>query len=118
MRYLILSLALGLSILGADLTKLTIQVKSKSGKPIDHASVIVKFEGRSVAKFGKKVRTEWEQQTNEEGVAKIPALPQGTILVQVIAKNYQTFGQDFEVKEEQKTLEITLNPPQAQYSAH
>jgi hypothetical protein len=71
-----------------------------------------------VAKFGKKIRTEWEQQTNEEGIAKIPALPQGTILVQVIAKNYQTFGQNFDVAEEQKTLDITLNPPQAQYTAH
>jgi len=119
MRYLILSLALALLVLGADMTKLTIHVKTKSGKPVDHASVIVKFvQGRSVAKFGKKIRTEWEQQTNEQGIAKIPALPQGTILVQVIAKNHQTFGQNFDVNEEQKTLEITLNPPQEQYSAH
>jgi hypothetical protein len=119
MRSVILLLALALPFLGADMTKLTIEVKTKSGKPIDHASVIVKFvQGRSAVKFGKRIRTEWEQQTNEEGVAKIPALPQGTILVQVIAKNYQTFGQDFVVSEEEKTLEITLNPPQAQYTAH
>jgi hypothetical protein len=38
--------------------------------------------------------------------------------VQVIAKNYQTFGQNFDVDEEQKTLEIALNAPQSQYSAH
>jgi Carboxypeptidase regulatory-like domain len=119
MRSVILLLALALPFLGADMTKLTIEVKTKSGKPIDHASVIVKFvQGRSVAKFGKKIRTEWEQQTNEEGVAKIPSLPQGTILVQVIAKNFQTFGQNFEVNEAEKTLAITLNPPQAQYTAH
>jgi uncharacterized GH25 family protein len=119
MRYLILSLVLALPLLSVDLTKLTIQVRTKSGKPVDHASVIVKFvQGRSVVKFGKKIRTEWEQHTNEEGIAKIPSLPQGTILVQVIAKNYQTFGQNFEVNEDQKTLEITLNPPQEQYSAH
>jgi hypothetical protein len=119
MRSVILLLTLALPFLAADMTKLTIEVKTKSGKPIDHASVIVKFvQGRSVTKFGKKIRTEWEQQTNEEGIAKIPALPQGTILVQVIAKNFQTFGQNFDVAEEQKTLEITLNPPQAQYSAH
>src|SRR6202051_3493958 len=119
MRCVILLLALALPFLGANLTKLTSEVKTKAGKPIDHASVIVKFvQGRSVAKFGKKIRTEWEQQTNEEGVAKIPSLPQGTILVQVIAKNFQTFGQNFEVNEEEKTLAITLNPPQAQYTAH
>ena len=119
MRYVILWLALAIPFLGADMTKLTIEIKSKSGKPVDHASVIVKFvKGHSVAKLGKKIRTEWELQTNEEGIAKIPPVPQGTILVQVIAKNYQTFGQNFEVDEEQKTLEITLNPPQSQYSAH
>jgi len=43
MRYAILSLVLTLPLLCADMTKLTIQVKSKSGKPVDHASVIVKF---------------------------------------------------------------------------
>jgi hypothetical protein len=119
MRYLILSLALALPFFGADMTKLTIQVKSKSGKPVDHASVIVKFvKGHSLIKLGKKIRTEWELQTNEDGIAKIPPIPQGTILVQIIAKNYQTFGQNFDVDEEQKTLDITLNPPQPQYSAH
>ena len=119
MRSVVLLLALALPFLGADMTKLTIEVKTKSGKPVDHASVIVKFvKGHSVVKLGRKIRTEWELQTNEEGVAKIPPIPQGTILVQVIAKNYQTFGQNFDVDEEQKTLEITLNPPQSQYSAH
>jgi len=119
MRYVILWLALAIPFLGADMTKLTIEIKNKSGKPVDHASVIVKFvKGHSVAKLGKKIRTEWELQTNEEGIAKIPPIPQGTILVQVIAKNYQTFGQNFDIDEEQKILEITLNPPQSQYSAH
>jgi hypothetical protein len=119
MRYVILSLALTLPLLCADMTKLTIQVKSKSGKPVDHASVIVKFvKGHSVVKLGRKIRTEWELQTNEDGIAKIPPIPQGTILVQIIAKNYQTFGQNFDVDDEQKTLDITLNPPQEQYSVH
>jgi hypothetical protein len=36
----------------------------------------------------------------------------------VIAKNYQTFGDNFDVDEDQKTVEIKLKPPQAQYSAH
>ena len=119
MRYVILWLALAVPFLGADLTKLTIEIKNKSGKPVDHASVTVKFvKGHSLAKLGRKIRTEWDLQTNEEGIAKSPPIPQGTILVQVHAKNYQTFGQNFEVDEEQKTLEITLNPPQSQYSAH
>jgi hypothetical protein len=58
------------------------------------------------------------RRTNQEGLAKIPPIPQGTILIQVIAKDFQTFGEKFDVDEEQKTIEITLNPPQPQYSAH
>ena len=119
MRALILSIALFLPVLGADMTTLTISVKSQTGKPVENASVIVKFQkGHSVAKLGKKIRKEWELRTNQEGIVKIPPIPQGTILVQIIAKDYQTFGQNFDVDEEQKTLDIKLNPPQPQYSAH
>lgn len=103
----------------APMTRLNIEVKSLGGKPIERAGVVVRFvEGRSVAKFGKKIRTTYELRTNQEGVAKVPSIPQGKILIQVIAKGYQTFGETFDVKEEEKTLEIKLNPPQAQYSSH
>jgi uncharacterized GH25 family protein len=119
MRALILSLALLLPMFGADMTTLTIAVKTPGGKPVENASVIVKFvKGRSKAKFGKKIRLEWELRSNQEGVVKIPPIPQGTVLVQIIAKDYQTFGQNFDVDEEEKTIDITLNPPQPQYSAH
>lgn len=101
------------------MTRLQVEVKTLGDRPIDRASVIVRFvEGRSVAKFGKKIRTNWEMRTNQDGVAKIPPVPQGKILVQVIAKGYQTFGQTFDVNEEEKTLEIKLSPPQPQYSSH
>lgn len=108
-------------VLRADppMTKLRVEVKNLDGKPVDRASVIVRFvEGRSVAKLGKKIRTSWELRTNQEGVASIPPIPQGKILIQVIAKRHQTFGDTFEVEEEEKTIEVRLKPPQAQYSAH
>jgi Carboxypeptidase regulatory-like domain len=120
MARLFLVVALAASVLaGAPMTTLTIEVKSLTGKPVENASVIVKFvKGHSLVKLGKSIRTEWELRSNHEGVAKIPPIPQGHILVQVIAKNYQTFGQTFDVDEEQKTLTVRLNPPQPQYSAH
>jgi hypothetical protein len=120
MRRLILWLAIFLPLLlGAPMTTLTIEVKTPGGKPVEHASVIVKFvKGHSVVKLGKKIRTEWELQTNQDGRAKIPPIPQGSILIQIIAKNYQTFGGTFEVDDEQKTIEIKLKPPQPQYTAH
>jgi hypothetical protein len=121
MRIAILAaLALVASALaGAPMTALRIEVKTLEGRPVDRASVLVRFvEGRSVVKLGKKIRTSWELRTNQEGAVKIPPIPQGKILVQVIAKGYQTFGGTFDVTEEEKTLEVKLKPPQAQYSAH
>ncbi len=119
-RLLFAALLLSASALvSAPMTSLTIEVKNLAGKPVDNASVVVKFiKGHSIAKLGKGIRHEWELRTNQEGMVKIPAIPQGRILVQVIAKNHQTFGQTFDVDEEQKTLTVRLNPPQAQYSAH
>ena len=102
------------------MTTLSIEVKSaESGKPVERASIVVKFvSGRDKLKLYRKIRTSWETRTNEGGVAKLPPIPQGKILVQVIAKGFQTFGQTYDVAEEEKTIEIKVNPPQPQYSAH
>jgi hypothetical protein len=103
----------------APMTKLGIVVKTESGRPIDHASVVVRFvKGHSVVKFGKAVRLTYELRTNQDGEAKVPEIPQGEIRIQVIAKGYQTFGQIFDVTEEERTVDIQLNLPQQQYSSH
>ena len=104
---------------GPKMTTLTIAVKSPAGKPVDNASVIVKFiRGHDLLKLGKGIRREWELRTNQEGTVKIPTIPQGQILIQVIAKNFQTYGQTVDVDEVEKTIDVRLNAPQAQYSAH
>ena len=113
--------ALLVSLSWADdpMTKLKVEVKTLGDRPIERAAVIVNFvEGRSMAKLGKKVIKHWEVRTNQEGIAKVPSLPEGKVRIQVIAKNYQTFGEIFEVEGEEKTIVIKLNPPQQQYSAH
>lgn len=116
-------LALGFGLLaplaGAEMTKIQVKVTNLDGKPIDRASVVVRFvEGRSVIKLGKKIRTQWETRTNQDGIARIPEIPQGKILFQVIATGYQTYGNTVMVDEAEKTVEIQLKPPQPQYSAH
>jgi Carboxypeptidase regulatory-like domain len=117
---LLLALPLAMTASAATpMTKIRVEVRSTVDKPIERASVIITLDkGRSAVKLGKKVRTHWEMRTNQEGVATIPPLPQGSFLIQVTAKGYQTFGQHFDVKEEEKTIEVKLNAPQPQYSAH
>jgi len=103
----------------APMTTLRIEVTNDIGKPIDRAAVIVRFvKGRNVAKLGKKMITNWEMRTNSEGWVKIPPIPQGDILVQVIAHGYQTFGQTYPVGEEERTIQVKVNVPQKQFSSH
>jgi hypothetical protein len=112
---------LGLTVARAEvpMTKLTIHVVNDSDRPLDRAAVIVRFvEGRAYLKFGKHVRDTYELRTNQEGEATIPEIPQGKILIQVIAHGYQTYGQTIEIDEAERTINIKLNPPQKQYSAH
>ena len=100
------------------MTKLNMVVKTESGRPIDHAEVVVRFvRGHAVFKL-KALHTDYTVRTNQDGEAKVPEIPQGEIRIQVNAKGYQTFGQIFDVTEEERTIDIKLNPPQQQYSSH
>ena len=102
-----------------DTTRLQITVTNLNGKPVDRASVIVRFvKGRSISKLGKKQITSWETRTNQDGFTKVPEMPQGTVLIQVIAKGYQTYGQQFEIVDDDRSIQIKLNPPQPQHSSH
>jgi len=120
MRNLALLLLLCLPAVAGDLTRLEIHVTNERGKPVDRASVIVKFDsGRNLNTLAiKAARKSWELKTSQEGVAKIPGIPKGKILIQINAKNYQTFGQTFDIDEDERLVEIKLSPPQKQYSAH
>jgi 5-hydroxyisourate hydrolase-like protein (transthyretin family) len=111
-----LTLVAALTLTAADPTTLTVHVVSAvSGKPIDRASVIVRFrEGLGVNL--KKIQTSWETKTNQDGNVTLPTMPQGKVEIQIIASNYQTFGDMFTTNKPEETIEIKLNPPQQQYS--
>jgi hypothetical protein len=103
----------------APTTKIRVKVTTLSGKPVDRASVVVRLdEGRSIVKLGKKQITHYEVRTNQDGIAKVPPLPQGEFEIMVIANGYQTYGDKMKITEDEKTVEVKLNPPQPQYSAH
>lgn len=105
------------TVFGATGTRLTVQINSAdTGRPIDRASVIVRFRhGLNPVKM-KKIITSWETKTSQEGTVKIPEMPMGEVTIQVIAEHYQTFGDVFELNMPEQTIAIKLNPPQAQYS--
>src|SRR5579872_3619306 len=88
-------LAAAFALSAANMTKLTIVVKTQAGRPVHRPEVIVRWhanEKHPRAGFGRAVRTTFEMPSNQEGTANVPSIPQGNILIQGNAKGYQTFG--------------------------
>jgi len=106
------------ALAGPPMSKVTIRVVSaETGKPLDRASVVITFiKGRNPMKFYKKMLTHWETQTNQDGKSTLPEIPQGTLRVQIIAKDFQTYGDTVDINQPEQTVEIKLNPPQPQYT--
>ena len=100
-------------------TVISVLIKNQFDKPVANAEVILDFLGsRDIIKGGRHKRIHWEVRTNQEGRAHFPPIPEGTVQLQVNSKTYQTFGEKIDVSGEEKLVEISLSPPQRQYSAH
>ena len=98
----------------AGVTKLRIEVTAgKEGDPVDGASVYVKWSEDRKLRKDKKVEQNWK--TNKDGIVKVPNLPRGSILIQVIAPGWKTFGQWYDLDQEEQTIKIRLEKPPQWY---
>jgi hypothetical protein len=95
---------------GPATTRLKIRVTDKIGKPVGNASVYIRFyEGGGLLRHDKL--TELDLKTNQDGSVKVPPVPQGKIMIQIIATGWHTFGQWYDVQKEEETIPIQLAPP-------
>jgi hypothetical protein len=90
--------------------KLRIEVTSPDGKPVGNASVYVRFN-ETVGLFHKNKLAEMSLKTNQDGSVKVTDVPQGKILIQVIAKGWHTFGKWYDIETESETVQIKLEAP-------
>lgn len=90
-------------------TKLRIVVTANE-KPVGNASVYVKFSEPG-GLFRHDKLAEMSFKTNEDGSVKVPEVPRGKILIQVIAKGWHTYGKWYEIEAESETIQIKLEPP-------
>jgi hypothetical protein len=99
---------------GSNTVRLTIVVTGgDEKKPVDSASVYVKFvEARMLAK-DKKI--EMNLKTNVSGVCHSPEIPRGKVLIQVIAPGWKTFGEYYDVDQAEQTINIALSRPPKWY---
>ena len=120
-RLMVLSLILAAKLVAAppeENSRLNLQVLTEETKrPVASAHVVVRFvSGKKF--FIKDKRTSWEAQTNKKGELMLDDIPLGHIKIQVIAKGYQTFGNEFELTKPEEDLTILLKPPAKQVSAY
>lgn len=85
-------------------------LRADDAKPIENASVIFQLIGE---------KGNMELKTNEDGKSIIDVLPIGsTMRLQILAKGYQTYGQDYKIDKASMTFDVKLKRPVPQYSIY
>jgi hypothetical protein len=85
-------------------------LKDVNGKPIENASVIF----HTLNDPGNM-----QLKSNEDGKALIDVLPIGeTVRLQIIARGYQTYGQDYKIEKGEMAIEVRMKRPGEQYSIY
>ena len=85
-------------------------LRADDQKPIENAAVVFTLEGD---------KGNMELKTNEDGKAVIDVLPTGSkVLLQVLAKGFQTYGKDYQIDKAEMALSVALNRPGKQYSIY
>jgi Carboxypeptidase regulatory-like domain len=112
----VLVLSVAMPVFAADQAsnlKVTV-LKDENGKPVRNASVIL----HPVGKDGKQSHGGKQLKTNGDGIASLDGIPYGKLRVQVIASGMQTFGDDYDINQDQQEIVIKLKKPQEQYSIY
>lgn len=89
-------------------------LKADNGKPVRNASVVL----HPVEKDGRQGKGGFELKTDSDGHTRFDGAPYGKLRVQVLARGFQTYGQDFDIEQPEHDFVIKLKRPQAQYSIY
>jgi hypothetical protein len=85
-------------------------LRDVNDKPLVNAAVIFHLVGD---------KGNMELKSNDDGKAVIDVLPIGSsVRLQIIAKGYQTYGDDFKVDKDQIAIEVRMKRPGEQYSIY
>jgi|SRR5581483_4742506 len=89
-------------------------LKDYNGKPVRSASVVL----HPVDGSGKQKKNGFELKTDENGETGFDGVPYGKVRIQVLMPGFQTFGEDYEIKQPEQQITIRLKRPQKQYSIY
>jgi hypothetical protein len=92
------------------MVRLKILVTGKNDKPVVNASVYVRYNVPG-GLIHKDKLAELDLKTSQDGSVKVLAVPQGKILIQVIATGWHTYGKWYDIEKDEDFIEIRLDPP-------
>ena len=85
-------------------------VRNSDDKPVANASVYVRFNEPGGFLHKDKL-AELAFKTNDDGTVKVPNVPLGKVLIQVVAKGLHTYGKWYDIGQNPDTIAIKLEPP-------
>ena len=89
-------------------------VRDENGKPIRNAAVVL----HPVDDDGKQQRQGLELKTDADGKTSYEGVPYGKIRIQVLARGFQTHGDDYDVNEPNMDITVKMKRPARQYSIY
>lgn len=96
-------------------TKLRIDVTGTDfDKPISNASVYIRWD-ETGGLLHKKKQAELDFKTNLDGSVKVPEVPKGKVLIQIVAQGWHTFGKYYDIEKDDQTIQIKLDKPPRWY---
>jgi hypothetical protein len=91
-------------------TKIRLKVTNNQDKGVPNASVYIRFNEQG-GLFHKDHLAEMNFKTNDDGSVKIPEVPIGRVLIQIVAKGYHTYGKWYDIAKDPDLITIKLDPP-------
>ncbi len=93
-----------------SMTKMKLLVTNNQDKPVSNASVYIRYN-EAGGFLHKDHLAEMNFKTNDDGTVKVPEVPIGRVLIQVIAKGYHTYGKWYDIAKDPDLINIKLEPP-------
>lgn len=90
-------------------------VAADTNKPIGNASVYIRYPEGHTLFTHKEKEAEMNFKTNQDGTVKVPDVPRGKTLIQVVAPGWHTYGKYYDIEKEEEEIQIKLDRPPKWY---
>ncbi|MGH9520139.1 MAG: hypothetical protein ACRD2D_10835 [Terriglobales bacterium] len=102
----------------ADVTiRVTVTVHGPKGTPVNGAGVVLRQDSLKYGRLSKHP-FDVELHTDQNGMIQVQGFQPGIVLVQVIAKGFQTYGQAFIFSKADESVHIKLKAPRSQITIY